>query len=250
MVYYQQPDIRQCLLGLLHQPGTGEPNKQDGEGSGAQNGAAGAAQQGNRDSDDAESRERKQTGKRDQRLKAQGADCLMQRHLLAKPLEDGLHVHLVSFVITGQRIHHHVHAEPVGQCALVVAPRHDGIGMAAVGVRGPGGGPIIPADDHGADVIVAAVLSLLHPNAAIVAAGIIAQQVEGARQHVIDVERCQRRTFNPRSRGEAALVVPSSPAPGAADEVSISRMPPRLMKSLRAWAAVGDRRGASAVIGQ
>ena len=70
---------------------------------------------------------------------------------------------LVAFVVAGQRVHHQVDTETIGQNPLALPAGDHGLGVAAVGVHRPGGGPVVAADDHRADAVIGAVLVALHP---------------------------------------------------------------------------------------
>ncbi len=107
-------------------------------------------------------------------------------------------MHLVAFVVAGQGVHHEVHAEAEGEGALALAARDGRVKRPAVFVLGPGGGPVVAADDHRADAVVAAVLVLLHPDGvAVVTAREVLQQVEGVREHVRRGQRREARDVEP-----------------------------------------------------
>ena len=65
-------------------------------------------------------------------------------------------MHLVGFIITGQHMHHQIDAKPIGHFALsaiaCIAPNWEH--LVALTIHRPSSGPVIPADDYGADAVV------------------------------------------------------------------------------------------------
>ena len=101
---------------------------------------------------------------------------------------------LIGLVVAGQGVHHQVDAEPNGHLALALAAGHNRKHRPAELVVGPGGGPVVGADDERRDAVIDAAVGLLHPQiAAGPAAGEILQQIERLRQHVIGRNWDQRR---------------------------------------------------------
>ena len=137
LVHHQQPDIAQGLPGFLHQPGAGQPQQQHGEGGEAEQRAAATAPDAQRHDGQRQDAEDDQDPHRQQRIEADRGDDLFGAHLLAQPLQDGRDVHLVAFVVSGQRIHHEVDAETIRQGPLPLAAGDDGVGVVAVGTRSP-----------------------------------------------------------------------------------------------------------------
>ena len=74
---------------------------------------------------------------------------------LSQPLQQRRHMHLVALVVAGQRIHHEVDPEPVGQRALPGAAGDDRVGLRPGVVDRPGRRPVM------APMITGLTLSLL-----------------------------------------------------------------------------------------
>lgn len=95
-------------------------------------------------------------------------------------------MHLISFVIAGQCVHHPVDPESVGHLALAFAAWHDGGQRSAELVDRPGARKIIGADDDRRDAVVMAAATSLDPQrAACPPAGKIIQQIERLGENVI-----------------------------------------------------------------
>src|SRR3984957_14655465 len=130
--------------------------------------------------------------------------------LLPQTLEQRRHVHVIGFVIAGQRVHDDVDAGAERKLALArLAFDHRQHGL-AVGPRRPGAGQIVRGDDDGGHAVAAArwaagavfvhVRQRLDPElAGIEAAGEVAQQIERLGQDVIARHRLE---FGQIERGQ------------------------------------------------
>src|SRR5580704_9032481 len=122
--------------------------------------------------------------------------------LLPQTLEQRRHVHLIGFVIAGQRVHDDVDAGAERKLALArLALDHRQHGL-TVGPRRPGAGQIVRSDDDGGHAVAAArrapgavfvdVRQRLDPElAGVEAAGEVAQQIERLRQNVVARHRLE-----------------------------------------------------------
>src|ERR1700722_7011740 len=130
--------------------------------------------------------------------------------LLPQPLEQRRHVHLIGFVIAGQRVHDDVDAGAERQLALARLAFHHRQHGLAVGPRRPGAGQIVRGDDDGGHAVAAArgasgpvlvdVGQRLDPQpAGFEASGEVAQQIERLGQHVIARHRLE---FGQIERGQ------------------------------------------------
>src|SRR5580704_4905165 len=122
--------------------------------------------------------------------------------LLPQSLEQRRHVHLIGFVIAGQRVHDDVDTGAERELALARLAFHHRQHGLAVGPRRPGAGQIVRGDDDGGHAVAAArrtssavlvdVRQRLDPQlAGIEAAGEVAQQIECLGQHVIARHRLE-----------------------------------------------------------
>src|SRR6202035_1036423 len=122
--------------------------------------------------------------------------------LLPQTLEQRRHVHLIGFVIAGQRVHDDVDTGAEREFALARLAFHHRQHGLAVGPRRPGAGQIVRGDDDGGHAVAAArrtssavfvdVRQRLDPQlAGIEAAGEVAQQIERLGQHVIARHRLE-----------------------------------------------------------
>ncbi|MNU32925.1 hypothetical protein D3C71_214780 [compost metagenome] len=112
-------------------------------------------------------------------------------------------MHLVGLVVAGQHVHHDVDAGAVGVFALHVIRGNGRQDRCSLLVYGPGTGQIVAGDHDRRDSVaargdlvgtVARVLTRLDPECtAIVAAGEVGQQIEGACQNVVFRHRFQGR---------------------------------------------------------
>src|SRR5215469_11554538 len=76
--------------------------------------------------------------------------------LLAEPLEQRRHVHLVGLVVAGQRVHHDVDPGAVGEIALARLARHQRQHRLAVAAHRPGAGEVVRRDDDRGHPVAAA----------------------------------------------------------------------------------------------
>src|ERR1700734_621643 len=122
--------------------------------------------------------------------------------LLPQPLEQRRHVHLIGFVIAGQRVHDDVDAGAERKLALTRLAFHHRQHGLAVGPRRPGAGEIVRGNDDRGYAVAAAgrtagavfidVRQRLDPElAGIEAAWEVAQQIERLGQHVIARHRLE-----------------------------------------------------------
>src|SRR3984957_15785488 len=122
--------------------------------------------------------------------------------LLPQPFQQRRHVHLIGFVIAGQRVHDDVDAGAERQLALARLAFHHRQHGLAVGPRRPGAGQIVRGDDDGGHAVAAArgasgpvlvdVGQRLDPQpAGFEASGKVAQQIEGLGQDVIARHRLE-----------------------------------------------------------
>src|SRR6266849_1075834 len=133
--------------------------------------------------------------------------------LLAEPLEQRGHVHLIGFVVAGKRVHDDVHSGAKGELALARLARNEWQHRLAVAARRPGAGEVVRGDDDRGYAVAAARRTLrlvvvlvdrrhrLDPElSGIEAAGEVAQQEERLRQHVVLRHRLELGNIE---RGEA-----------------------------------------------
>src|SRR5580693_2660657 len=122
--------------------------------------------------------------------------------LLPQTIEQRRHVHLIGFVIAGQRVHDDVDAGAERKLALARLAFHHRQHGLAVGPRRPGAGQIVRSDDDGGHAVAAArgaagpvfvhVRQRLDPQlTGIEAAGEVAQQIKCLRQNVIARHRLE-----------------------------------------------------------
>src|SRR5687767_9755605 len=99
---------------------------------------------------------------------------------LAQPFQDRRHVHLIGFVVAGQRIHDDVDAEAKGHLALpLAAGRHREQGLAEF-VGRPGSGIIVAADQDSGNAVIDAAARHFHPDRPPnPTTGEVAQQIKG-----------------------------------------------------------------------
>jgi len=95
-------------------------------------------------------------------------------------------MHLVAFVVAGERVHHEIDAEAHGEFALVVAAGHGREHRPAAGIKRPRTRPVVGTDhDRGYAVFVARI-GLFDPHRRPrEAPGEVLHQIEGLGQHML-----------------------------------------------------------------
>src|SRR6185437_10851849 len=124
---------------------------------------------------------------------------------LTEALQNRRDMHLIGFVIPGQRVHHEVDAEAELHFALALAAGHDRIPRHVVAVDRPGAGPVVAAHDDGRNAVIDAVVRRFDPDAAIgPAPGKFLHQVEALGQNMVRWHRHERR--NRQAGGETSQI--------------------------------------------